>query len=96
MNPTATCTGASPYLALQVDDKNFAEQASLAMNKTILHSVADPGFLEGDFCYTVVREARAKFWKPRPFLSEPAHFDRFERNYQPNRSAFDNLNLPCG
>ena len=39
--------------------------------------VADPGFLEGGFCYTVARGARAKFWKPRPFLSESRPFRSF-------------------
>ena len=40
-------------------------------------SVADPGFLEGGFCYNVARKARAKFWKPRPFLGEPRPFRSF-------------------
>ena len=43
----------------------------------VVYPVADPGFLEGGFCYTVAREARAKFWKPRPFLSAPRPFRSF-------------------
>ena len=53
--------------------------------------MADPGFLEGGFCYTVACEARAKFLEATPILVNPAHFDRFERKYQPNRSAFENF-----
>ena len=34
----------------------------------LMPTVADPGFLEGGFCYTVARVARAKFLKPRPFF----------------------------
>ena len=31
-------------------------------------SVADPGFLEGGFCYMVARKARAKFLEATPIF----------------------------
>ena len=40
-------------------------------------SVVDLEFPEGGFCFRLAREARAKFWKPRPLSAiNHAHFDR--------------------
>jgi hypothetical protein len=41
--------------------------SSYAIMVTVYYPVADLGFLEGGFCDTLARKARAKNWKPRPF-----------------------------
>ncbi len=57
--------------------------------------VADAGFLEGGFRYTIAREARAKNLEATPTLINPRPFSIvFERNYLPyqsNRSVLDRI-----
>ena len=42
------------------------------------HAVVDAGFVEGGFCYSIVREAHAKNLEPRPLLPKTTPiFERF-------------------
>ena len=58
----------------------------------MVHTVADPGFLEGGFYYIVAREfleATPTFGaKPRPL---PIVFEIIYQLYQSNRSVFERI-----